>query len=351
VAAGGGDFTLTVNGSNFVSGSVVQVNGAGRTTTFVSSTQLTATVVAGDIASAGTLSITVINGAPGGGTSGAVTLTVNNPAPSLASISPTSVGAGGGNFTLTVNGSNFVSGSVVQVNGASRTTTFVSSTQLTATVVAGDIASPGTISITVVNTAPGGGTSAAASLTVTNPAPVLGSISPNSVQAGSAAITLTVNGSSFVSGSIVRVNGSNRTTTFVSSTQLTAAIPASDLATGAQLSITVFTPTPGGGTSAAATLTVSNPVPSISSISPSTITLVVGNSFTLTVNGSGFINGSTVEVDGSPQVTKFVSPTQVTAQITENNLLSLGTHSITVVNPAPGGGTSNSATLTVVQLL
>jgi hypothetical protein len=251
---------------------------------------------------------------------------------------------------LTVNGSSFISGSVVQVNGSARTTTFVSSTQLTAAIAASDVASAGTLSITVNNPAPGGGTSSAASLTVTNPAPVMSSISPGSVPAGSGAITLTVNGSNFISGSVVRVNGSNRTTTFVNGTQLTAAIPASDLAVGAPLSITVFTPAPGGGTSTAVTLTVTNPVPSISSISPSTV-LVLGNSFTLTVNGSGFINGSVVEYDGSPRVTTFVSPTQVTAQITNHDLLAVGQHSITVVNPAPGGGTSNSATLTVISLL
>jgi len=349
--AGSGPITLTATGANFVSSSTIQVNGASRSTTFVSGTQLTTTLAAADLAVAGSLSITV--NTPGGGTSSALAFTVNNPVPAVSSISPTTATAGGSDFTLTVNGSNFVGGSVVQVNGSARTTTFVSSTQLTATVVAADIASPGTLSITVNNAAPGGGTSSAATLTVTNPAnpvPVMSSISPGSVTAGSGAITLTVNGSNFISGSVVRVNGSNRTTTLVNSTQLTAAIPASDLAVGALLSITVFTPAPGGGTSTAATLTVTNPVPSISSISPSTA-LVLGNSFTLTVNGSGFINGSVVEYDGSPRVTTFVSPTQVTAQITNHDLLAVGQHSITVVNPAPGGGTSNSATLTVINLL
>jgi hypothetical protein len=350
VTAGSGGFTLTVNGSSFVSGSVVQVNGSARATTFVSSTQLTAAIAASDVASSATLSITVNNPAPGGGTSSAASLTVTNPAPVMSSISPSSVTAGSGGFTLTVNGSSFVSGAVVQVNGSARATTFVSSTQLTASVGAGDVASPGTLSITVNNPAPGGGTSSAATLTVTNPAPVMSSISPSSVTAGSGGFTLTVNGSNFISGSVVRVNGSNRTTTFVNSTQLTAAIPASDLAVGALLSVTVFTPAPGGGTSSAATLTVTNPAPSVSSISPSTA-LVLGNSFTLTVNGSGFINGSVVEYDGSPRVTTFVSPTQVTAQITNHDLAALGQHSITVVNSAPGGGTSNSATLTVVSLL
>ena len=63
-----------------------------------------------------------------------------------------------------------------------------------------------------------------------NAVPTLSSISPSSSTAGGAAFTLTVNGSSFVNGATVRWNGADRTTTFVSATQLTAAIPASDIA-------------------------------------------------------------------------------------------------------------------------
>lgn len=346
--AGSGPVTLTATGANFVSSSTVQVNGSNRGTTFVSSTQLTATLTAADLAVAGSLSIAV--NTSGGGTSGSLPFTVNNPAPSLTAISPSTVVAGGAAFTLTLSGGNFVSGSLVQVNGSGRPTTFVSNTQLTAAISASDIASPGTLSITVNNAAPGGGTSSALTLAVTTPAPSLSSISPNSATAGSGGITLTVIGNNFVSSSVVRVNGANRATTFVSNTQLTAAIPASDLAVGAFLSITVFTPAPGGGTSSPVTFTVNNPVPSISSISPNPV-LALGGSFTLTVSGSGFVSGSVVQVNGSPRTTTFVSPTQVTAQIPNNDILSVGQRTITVFNPAPGGGTSNSATLTVVGLL
>lgn len=91
-----------------------------------------------------------------------------------------------------------------------------------------------------------------------NPRPVLTTISPTSRTAGSAGFTLTVNGSSFISSSVVKWGGSNRTTTYVRSTQLTAAISASDIATAGSVQVTVFNPTPGGGTSAtAATFTVS----------------------------------------------------------------------------------------------
>src|SRR5262249_8749519 len=142
-------------------------------------------------------------------------------------------------------------------------------------------------------------------LTVTATIPTLTAISPTSAAAGSGPVTLTIAGSDFVSTSVVQVNGANRSTTFISGTQLTATIPASDLAVGALLSITVFTPGPSGGTSSAVTFTVNNPVPSISSVSPNPV-LAMGGSFTLTVNGSGFVNGSLVQVNGSPRPSIFV---------------------------------------------
>lgn len=72
---------------------------------------------------------------------------------------PTAVAPGGAGFTLTVNGTGFVQGSVVKWNGSPRATTFVSSSQVTAKIFALDIAVPGTASITVANPLPGGGAS------------------------------------------------------------------------------------------------------------------------------------------------------------------------------------------------
>ncbi len=98
--------------------------------------------------------------------------------------------------------------------------------------------------------------SASVTITVNNPIASPNTVSPTSATAGGAAITLTMNGSGFVNGSIVRWNGSDRPTTFVSSTQLTAAIPTTDLATGGNVQITVFNPSPGGGTSGSVSFAV-----------------------------------------------------------------------------------------------
>ena len=87
------------------------------------------------------------------------TITVNNPVPTTTSINPTSKTAGDAGFVLTVNGTNFVSDSVVDFNGSARTTTYISSTQLTANILTSDLISAGTFPITVTNSTPGGGTS------------------------------------------------------------------------------------------------------------------------------------------------------------------------------------------------
>jgi hypothetical protein len=347
--AGGAGFTLTVNGSGFIDGtgsdrSVVHWNGSPRATTFVSDTQLTATIPASDIATAGTANVTVVN--PGNLTSNTATFTINNPAPTIIVISPSTTVAGSGGFTLTITGTNFVNGSVVRWNGIDRLTTFVSSTRLEAGISASDVATAGTANVTVFNPAPGGGTSNTATFTITNPSPTITTISPSTAVAGSGGFTLVITGTNFVNGSVVRWNGIDRLTTFVSSTRLEAAISASDVATAGTANVTVFNPAPGGGTSNAATFTITNPSPTITAISPST-TVAGSGGFTLTITGTNFVNGAVVRWNGSDRPTTFVSSTQLTAAIPASDVATAGTASVTVFNPAPGGGMSNTATFTI----
>ncbi len=168
--AGGPSFTLTATGAGFVSTSVVEWNGVNLSTTFVSSFQLTAQVPAANISSVGTAPIMVLTPPPNGGNSNVLVFTVvpsGNPVPALSSISPASAVAGGAAFTLTLNGSNFVSSSVVQWNANNRTTAFVNSSQLTAQIPASDIAAAGTARVSVFNPAPGGGSSNTLTFTIT----------------------------------------------------------------------------------------------------------------------------------------------------------------------------------------
>ncbi|MBI1760082.1 MAG: hypothetical protein HYR56_01470 [Acidobacteria bacterium] len=360
VIAGGAGFTLTVSGTNFVSGAAVRWNGADRVTTFVSATQLTAAIPATDIVNIGTAQITVFNPANvsgGGGVSNALTLTINpppNPVPTLTQLQPNQIGVGAPAFTLTVSGSNFVSGAVVRWNGAERATTFVSATQLTAAIPASDAATGGTANVTVFNPANvsgGGGSSNALSFTINNPIPALATIAPTTALAGSAALTLIVNGTNFVNGSAVRWNGENRATAFVSSTQLTAQITAADLASPSVIRVTVFNPAPGGGSSGGANFVVNapNPVPTLTSLNPANAN-AGGAAFALTVNGANFVSNSAVRWNGADRVTAFISATQLTAQIAAADIASPGTATVTVFTPAPGGGTSNALSFTINQL-
>jgi uncharacterized repeat protein (TIGR01451 family) len=93
---------------------------------------------------------------------------------------------------------------------------------------------------------------------------------------------------------------------------------------------------------------VNNPVPAISSLSPSTV-IKGGAAFTLTVNGSNFVSNSKVQWKGADRVTAFVSSTQVTAAILAADILTTGTAAVTVVNPTPGGGTSNTLTFATID--
>src|SRR4029077_1005487 len=157
--AGTASFKLTVKGSSFDRGAVIQWNGTNRTTTFTSSIQVSTTISAADIAHPGTVPVTVTNPGPGGGISNALTFTIKNPKPVLTTISPTSTTHGGPAFTLTVNGSGFLTSSVVKWKGSARATTYGGAKQLHASITAADIAKAGTAAVTVANPAPGGGTS------------------------------------------------------------------------------------------------------------------------------------------------------------------------------------------------
>ncbi len=183
-----------------------------------------------------------------------------DPVPTISGLSKTSTMVGTAAFTLTVTGSGFVNGSTAQWNGSSLSTSVQSGTQLAALITAADLATAGTDAITVSNPviSGGGGTSASQSFAVDNPAPTIAGLSPASAAAGGAAFTLTVNGSGFVNGSTVEWNGSIVTTTYVSATQLTAAIPASDIASSGSASVTVANAAPGGGTSNANTFAISS---------------------------------------------------------------------------------------------
>ena len=191
-----------------------------------------------------------------------------------------------------------------------------------------------------------------AALASTNNGATLTSLNPNGATVGGPTFTLTVNGSSFVSGATVQWNGSPLSTSFVNGTQLTAAVSGSLIANVGSASVTGVNP----GSTASNALTFSiNPAtvigPVITSLSPGSA-IAGGSTFNLTVFGSNFLSsggifssGATVQWNGSPLVTSFVNGTQLTATVPGNLITNVGSASITVQNP--NGVVSNSATFTI----
>ena len=183
------------------------------------------------------------------------------------------------------------------------------------------------------------------SLTVTDSPPSISSVSPSSTTAGAPGFALAVNGSNFQSGtSVVHWDGSDLATTFLSPTQLTAAIPAANVATGGLASVTVVDSAT--GSSRPATFTINNPLPTMTGLIPVSTT-AHGAQLALTVSGTNFVNDSTVQWNGTSLTTFFVSPTQLRATIPAVRMATAGIVALTVFNPPPGGGTSNAQTFTI----
>jgi hypothetical protein len=346
--AGTNGLTLSVIGGNFTPNSVVQWNGTSLATTFVSSNQLTAVVPANLLAQASTASVTVLT--PGVGSSAALTFTIVAPpflVPTLSSLSVTSAPAGSNSLILTVSGANFAPISVVQFNGISLDTIFVSSNTLFAVIPATLLAQPGTVSVTVLT--PGVGSSAALTFTITgtpSTMPVLSSLSPSSVPAGTNDLTLTVIGGNFSPNSVVQFNNTSLATTFVSSNQLTAVIPANLLAQAGTAPITVLTP--GVGSSAALTFTIVAPpflVPTLSSLSV-TSAPAGSNSLILTVSGANFAPISVVQWNGISLDTTFVSGNTMFAVVPASLLAKSGTAAVTVLTPGIGSSAALTFTIT-----
>jgi len=274
-SANGPDFTLTVDGSGFVSGSVVQWNGSARSTTFVSNTRLTASITNADIASAGTATVRVVN--PDTQTSNAATFTIGGgcpagqflaeyfanrtlTAPPARTACESSInynwGSGGpaglptdnfsvrwtGSFSFPAGATTFTAtaddGIRVFVDGTTvidawrdqAATTYTGTRSLTAGQhdVKVEYYEASILAVAQVSWSSAGQAN-----------PTLTALSPNSAAPGGPGFTLTATGSNFVAGSVVTWNGASRPTTFVSATQLTASIPASDIASAGQASVAV----------------------------------------------------------------------------------------------------------------
>jgi hypothetical protein len=366
---GSSDLALTVTGTNILPCTVVQwVSPANATstlaTTYVSATQLTATIPAADFLAAGTAQVQLFTLSPVGGTSTQISFsiaapTVSSTSSSSSTTSNTTPSCSSSAATLTVTGSNFVNSSVVDwiIPGTppittALATTFVSSTQLTATIPVSDTASAGSVMIAVSNLGAQSNLLTFAISAASSPAPTITTVSPAGATAGTTALTLTVSGANLLPCSVVQwTNGSTTTqlaTTYLApsqtnAAQLSATIPGTDIAAVGTAQIAVASPASSANTSNAVSFPIT--LAALSTLSASTTSsgstpFCSSSGLTLTVNGTGFANGLVVNWNGSPRPTTLVSATQLTAAITaaDTAFLATGTAAaaITVSGGSPG---------------
>lgn len=288
-----------------------------------------------------TVTVTAVSNASSSA-SGSLTESVLNPAPAISTVALSGTAS---SYTFTVNGSGFVSGSVVQVQGTAATTTYVSSTELTATATPAVSAGATTIPVAVINPNPGSETSSAVNVPLTSyQAPVSVSVTgPSQVRLGTTVqLTATVTGStnSAVNWQVNGVTGGSSNVGTISSTGLytpPSAIPSSGSVTLAAVS---QTPSQARGS---ITETILNPTPSIISA----VAVGTSSTYTFNVTGNGFVTGSQVMVQGVAATTTHISSTLLTATATPTLAAGATTIPVAVANPDPGEATSSTANATI----
>jgi N-acetylneuraminic acid mutarotase len=161
-------------------------------------------------------------------------------------------------------------------------------------------------------------------------------------------VTLSGYGFNPPSGSLTSINfnGVNATVSSATDSSMTVVVPPG-ATTGP---ITVLTTVGETMSSISFTVTASagNPVPTITSLNPSSLA-TGATPQTLTINGAGFLNSSTVTFNGISHAATFVNASQLTISLTSADLAIAGTFLVVVTNPAPGGGASLAANFTVTN--
>ena len=343
---------LVLTGSDFVSTSVVRVDGADRPTQYVSGTELRATLPAADFAATGTRQLVVINPPPGGGISNPVSLTVRAqllPVPTITSFDPAFVIAGSGVRDVIINGTGFTSQSQVLVDFTPRPATFISSTQVKVSLSNTETAVAARFDLRVSNPPPGGGVSSALPFEVRAPLPTLAALSLTQADAGLPTLTVRLTGTGFLESSVVRFAGAPRPTTFINGTALDVTLGEGDLRVTGTFPIAVENAGPGGGTSAALNVTLVNGIPEIT-VLPSAGATAGGGGFSLAVHGRGFVSGAVVRWNGVDRPTTYLRGDRLWVDLNTADVAATGTNAITVRNPSPGGGVSNAATVTSRRL-
>lgn len=269
-------------------------------------------------------------------TPGSVTVSVLNPIPVINTVTPSTFSEG--TSTITISGSQFIYGAQIFWNGVAVPTTYVSGTELAASLSAPN---PGTYPLMVGNPDPGAANSAAVS-EVVGPGKVVITVMPNagtsvrvtnSLKVGlsvtgtnNTGVTWTING---IAGGNAQI-GTIVTNADGSVTYTAPAVVPIPSNVVQLTAVSVDDPT----VSISQNISVMNPIPILTSGAP--MIFNVGPS-SVVLTGSNFISGAQVLVNGAPVQTTFNSGTQLTANISPTDP---GNLDLQVLNPSPGPATS-----------
>ncbi|HEY3705028.1 MAG TPA: IPT/TIG domain-containing protein [Terracidiphilus sp.] len=266
--ASGGQ-SVVLRGSGFVNGVTVTVDGNPATVQFVDSTKLFLTMPA--VTPAEDV-VTVTNPDSTSYTLDAAwnAAHITSSIPTLTSLTPSQAYTGEA-LPLTVNGTGFVPDSVVYLNGIAAETQFISTTELTTQMT--DLPGPGTQLITVQNPS-NTQISNSLPLTVSDASPVLNTITPSSLPAGSQAFELTAFGNTVLApNSVVQWNGYALQSQLIDSSHIVAQVAASLVASPGTASITIYSAGANPTTSPAETFTIT---PSVASVTINKSSIVLG---------------------------------------------------------------------------
>src|SRR5438094_4639338 len=334
-----GSFSLTLNGTNFANNAKVNFGATQLTPTTSSSTQLVVTVPASSVATAGIVSVTVVNPGGSGGTSNAQTFTINNPPPPVISSAVTATGTVGVAFSYQIVASNcptsYNATGLPPGLSVNTSTGLISGTPAAGT----DAGSPYSVTISATNTAGTG--SATLTLTINPATPVITSSLTATGHVGVAfsyQITATNNPTSYNATGLPPGLSVNTSTGLISGTPTTAGT----------YSVTISATNAGGTGSATLTLTIKPAPPVITSSLTTTGTVAAAFSYQITAsnsptsfNATGLPSGLTVNtstglISGTPAAgTDAGSPYSVTISATNSGGTGTATLTITILSGAP----------------
>lgn len=267
---------------------------------------------------------------------------------SIGNVQP-AFGQPSGGESVTIRGSGFEVGAQATIGGAQAQTTFIDENTLSVIVPA--LAS-GYQDVTVTNSGGGSYTfpagfqviGASSVPTITGFAPAQLAVGPG-IGGFDTSLLITIVGTNFAPYDIVEINGEPTESAFTDASDIQATIPATFTGKTGLIPFTVVSPYTGA--SNAMSLSMVNPVPVIDYLLPESI--ATGSTSTnLGVYGTGFVAGSTIQWNGQNLSTGLTGGETsggqeiLTATVPGSLLVATGNPTITVFNPQPGGGLSNT---------